>query len=185
MVSTVDAMRDHQVLKRDIKAYLDGDRGAFDRILAAFQDSLWRYLYIRADNPQDAEDIFNEVCLEVSRDIEKLKDPVALVGWVLQIARHALYDFYKKVRPQISEVDLTRLHDERQSQEEHSIQKQRWRRVQRCIQSLPEQQRECFVLFHFAGLSQKAISRHLNLNLNSLKSLIYRAKISIAACADQ
>ena len=170
-----------------IESYLAGNQAAFEQIHETYKTTLWRYLYSHANNREDAEDLFNIVSLSISRSLASLKDPSAIKGWVCQVARNRLYDYYKNKKPAMENLDhhAAGLASRQQSPEQQSIGRQRLMQIKTCIGALPEPQRDYCTLHFLAGVTQKSISEQYQLNLNSLKTSLSRAKLKIIACLEK
>jgi len=170
-----------------IEAYLAGNEAVFEQIHETYKTTLWRYLYSRADNREDAEDLFNIVSLSISRSLGSLEDPAAIKGWVCGVARNRLYDYYKskKLTTEDLEAHAPGLVADHHSPEEQSIKRQRLLQIKKCIGALPDPQRDYCTLHFLVGVTQKRISEQYELNINSLKTALSRSKIKIIACLER
>jgi RNA polymerase sigma-70 factor (ECF subfamily) len=61
-------------------------------------NSIFRYLYSRVRNAQDAEDLTSQTFLAAYENLSKLHDPDKFTSWVFTIARNKAYDFFRKSR---------------------------------------------------------------------------------------
>lgn len=166
---------------RAIQDYLAGDREAYDIIHQAYCKPLWYYLMSKANNRADAEDLFNMTCLKISTELKNLKAPDALIGWVLKIAFHCIYDYYQPPRKmETRPLDFELVGNE--SPETQAIASQRRRKLASCIQRLKEPEREYFVRHMINGSSQQEVCDSFNLKLNTLKSHIRRCKLALVTC---
>lgn len=78
---------------------------------------------------------------------------------------------------QSAEVDLV---GKGQGQEEAVTVRERFDLLGRCLQRLPQRDREVLILATMSGLPQQDIADQCNMNLNTVKTIIRRAKIKLA-----
>lgn len=69
-----------------------------------FGGSLRAFVRRRIADPDRAEDVVGEVLLRVHRNLHTLEDPQRITAWVLQIARNAIIDEYRRTR-QTTDLD--------------------------------------------------------------------------------
>ncbi len=167
-----------------IRRFCGGDRDAFDDIHEIYRRPLWRYLCARADNHQDAEDLFNIVSLKIARKLSDLRDPKKLVSWVIGIAYKCLSHYYRKntPKPQQAEEAYLSYPDAGITQEERVYHCQVMDCLRRCVDKLPEPQLTYFSLQFFSEIPQVEIAQRFGINLNLLKSRILRSKVNILEC---
>ena len=68
--------------------YQGGSLDAFQEIYAQLAPGVRRYLRHLAFGSETADDLLQEVWLDVFRGIARLADPGALTPWLYRIARH-------------------------------------------------------------------------------------------------
>ena len=83
----------HQVLLAQA-----GDREALDRLLRDVQEPLFRYLLRLVGNRQLAEDILQEVFLQIYRKLGWLREPAVFRPWCYRIASRAAFRALRKER---------------------------------------------------------------------------------------
>jgi len=167
-----------------IVAFRQGHRDAFDIIHHAYKQRLWAYLCSRAHTHEDAQDLFGTVSFQVARDINQLRDSGQLISWVIGIAVNRVRDYYRKRKAGTLQVDPQNcfLVDPVPSAEAELLQQERLRQLCRCIAGLPEPQKAYFELQYLAEVPQKDIASMRQLNLNVLKSHVFRAKAKVMLC---
>ena len=75
-----------------IRAAMAGDVGAFEQIVRAHQQSVWRYLRRLLGDPTAAEDVAQEAFLRVYRRLPTYAFRARFSTWVFQIARNVGLD---------------------------------------------------------------------------------------------
>ena len=78
------------------------DHAAFATLYRRYLSPIYRYLYQRLGNQQEAEDLTAQVFTEALEGLiaRRYREGGKFVSWLYSIARHKLIDFYRK-KPQI------------------------------------------------------------------------------------
>src|SRR5579864_2245342 len=141
-----------------------------------FNVGLKQFILKRIQDEQSADDILQEVFLKIHTRIATLRDEEKLPGWVYQIARNAIYDYYREQRATV--VDLPEVpympedpHDDVIAELAPCI--------RRMVNSLPTHYRQALILTEYEGVSQKALSEQLGLSFSGAKSRVQRARQQI------
>jgi RNA polymerase sigma-70 factor (ECF subfamily) len=142
-------------------------------------------------NTEDAEDIAQEVFIEVFRSIQNFRADSKISTWLYRIAvnrslnfirdnkrkkwYHSIEDIVKGKKQQLSEIQ----HGNNETPLSEMENSQRARIIHEAIDSLPENQKTAFTLNKYEDLSYKEISEVMDLSVSSVESLIHRAKIKL------
>lgn len=117
-----------------------------------------------------AEDIVHDVFLKVHSRLGQLKESEKLAGWIFQIARHTIMDYF---RSKGKAVNLYDLDWEGENKPLNDC-------VSACLQdmmtTLPEKYRRALELTELQNISQLALARELNISYSGAKSRVQRAK---------
>ena len=145
-----------------------------ESVWAELSDTLKRFILKRVGNEQAAEDILQDVFLKIHAGIADLSDDSRLQGWVYQITRNAIIDFYRKSQPgQELPEDLAagRVEDE-----DDDTERKLARSLRGMVEQLPEEYRQAMLLTAFEGLTQKEVAGRLGLSLSGAKSRVQRGR---------
>ncbi len=145
----------------------------FEAGVLEFAGKLRAFVRRRVSNPEDAEDLSQEVMMKVFRSRDSLRDPSKLESWLYQVARGALIDYYRRKRP--SEPVPEGL-----SAEEHSFDEigaVLGRSARRFLQTLPDLYRTPLELAELQGLSIAEIAARLKLGQSAVKSRLQRGRV--------
>lgn len=164
--------------------HAQGDSEAFPQILEPFKSDLWGFLYNHIGERQDAEDLFQEICLKIYRNLSRLKDPTKLRSWIFSIALNTVRSFFRK--RQLVAVDESVLvalegaggHSEQP--EKALLADEKMNHLRKALAQLPERDRKVLLLEVMGELPQKDIAEQLDLNLNTVKTILRRARIKLA-----
>lgn len=153
-------------------------RTLFDR----FRPKVWMYILQKVPS-QDAEDVFQEICLNVFTKLANLKDPDKFLPWVFSITRRRVQDYYraKYNQPNLvgeDQFEFPLLEDASFSHDRRLYIKE----LRKCILGLKDPYREVALLHFILGLSAPEIVKVLDLNENTVKSHIIRSRPLIFKC---
>lgn len=92
-------------LKEDklIKLAQSGDEAAFDRLLDAHYDRVYRFAYKWCGNAADAEDITQQACIKLARSIAQFRFDSAFSSWLYRLVINCAKDWHKSQRRHESE----------------------------------------------------------------------------------
>jgi RNA polymerase sigma-70 factor (ECF subfamily) len=120
-----------------------------------------------------ADDLLQDVWLEVYRGVARLADPGAFPAWLYQIARRqALRVLRKKRRPlaSLEGVDLA------EEGEEDDFSAEDAERVHAALRQLAPEHREVLLLRFFEGMPYEDIAHVTGCQLGTVRSRIHYAK---------
>lgn len=141
------------------------------------------FLVSRVNDPDDAEDLLQEILIKTHKQLGSLKDPKKFKAWLFQIARNTLIDYYRKPSRNSSSETLPELAD---TQEEDSEAQENLRlELSQCIKpfmkDLPQKYREVLEAIDLQGHSQKELAQQLGLSHSTVKSRVQRGRQKLAA----
>ncbi|NWG17652.1 MAG: RNA polymerase sigma factor SigZ [Chloroflexi bacterium] len=145
-----------------------------ETIWTQFNAPLERFIRQRVPDVQAADDLLQDVYLKVHLNINTLRDDERLQSWVYQIARNAVYDYYRSRRPLDAISDEIAAPDD--ADDADDITRQLAESVRYMIELLPEGYREALLLADYDGLTQKELAERLGLSLSGAKSRVQRAR---------
>lgn len=102
----MDPNSSSQNLEALVKRACKGDEIAFGQIYDLYFQKVYRFVYFRVNHRQAAEDLVSEVFIKVWAKIAKIEETAAFNGWIFQIARNMVIDYYRSRK---QDVDLTLL----------------------------------------------------------------------------
>ena len=138
-----------------------------------FSDNLGAYILKRVNNPEDAEDILQDVFLKIHNRIATLQDNQRLASWLFQITRNTIIDHYRKQRPWF---DLPKMLVEEESGLDVPPGEQLAGSLREFMNCLPDKYYQALVLAELEGLSQKELAINLGLSLSGAKSRVQRGR---------
>lgn len=164
------------------------DEEAFKQLVAKYQSLVFNtslnFLGIR----EDAEEIAQDVFVEVHKSIASFKGGSTLKTWIYRITITKSLDFQRKAKRKKRFAFLVSLGGENQDTLESSMidhpgvdieDKERADLLFKKIEQLPENQKIAFTLYNMDGLSYKEIAETMEVSVSSVESLIFRSKTNL------
>lgn len=150
------------------------DPAAFASLYRQFRDPVFYYIYSRVGNRKDAEDLVEQVFLNILEDLKGYRDEGHFAAWIFTIARSRVADFYRRRKPSASIEQLYSLRDPLQDPVEHMIHSENLKSLGALLHLLEEEERELLRLRFSARLSFKDIACILKRKESAIKMSYYR-----------
>jgi RNA polymerase sigma factor (sigma-70 family) len=163
-----------------------GDREAFNAIVAAYQDLVYNVCLRMLGSPQSAEDVTQEAFFSAFRNLGRMRGPTVR-AWLLRIAANACIDEIRRRRrqPQLS-LDMSaqggesgrplEVPDPAAGPEQLALRFELREALRSELLLLPEDQRLAVVLCDVEGLSYEEIAAAMGSSLGTVKSRISRGR---------
>ena len=141
------------------------------KLFGEYRHPLFRYLLSLGLNPQDVEEIIQDVFLALFQHLKAGKPRDNLRGWIFRVG-HNLGLKLRMRRPVLVEVD-DRI-DPLPNPEQQALQSQKQRRIDAVIGALPEQDRACLSL-RAEGFRYREIAEILSISLGAVAQSLERS----------
>lgn len=79
-----------------------GETSAFNEIYSLYFKKIFRFIFYRVSHKEVAEDLTEEVFIKVYGKISTVRSSDAFEGWLYQIARNAVIDYYREKKSHAS-----------------------------------------------------------------------------------
>jgi RNA polymerase sigma-70 factor, ECF subfamily len=174
-----------------VQGLIERNELIFKVLVEKYQKMVFNASYNLNRNSDDAEDIAQEVFIEIFESIHLFRNESKLSTWLYRIAInktlnhirkhkwksrvHSLENFFsgeKNVKLDIEDKGALNTPDNIEYSERAQV-------LRNAIDSLPENQKIAFTLCKYDELSYQEIAEVMNLTVSSVESLIHRAKISL------
>lgn len=175
-------MIDDSELINKLKA---GDTSAFGELISAYGNRVINTCYRFLLDKEDAEDVSQEVFIEVYQSIKSFRGDSKLSTWILRIAVSKSLDEIKKQKrkKRVSSAfkkvhldDLANWLADSSTPEKHLSGKEDMKEIIKAMDTLPDSQRIAFTLSKVEGYSNTEIAEIMKTTIIAVESLIYRAK---------
>jgi RNA polymerase sigma-70 factor (ECF subfamily) len=174
-----------------IQRVIDHDENAFRLLVDKYQSLVYNACYHITRQVDDAEDIAQEVFIEVFESAVRFRHESKLSTWLYRIAINKSLNYIRKnkwgklfrtVEHYLSgEINVKfDIEDPSANDNPENIEtKERRNVLQKAIDSLSTNQRIAFTMHKIDELSYQEIADIMELSLSSVESLIHRAKLNL------
>ncbi len=157
--------------------YRDGDAAAFEMLYARHKGGLYRYLLRQLQDRGDAEEIYQEVWMNLINSRERYRVKAKFTTLLYKIAHNRVVDHYRSRRhrnslvTEHSEAGFELLPDDSRSEPERIIEaNHQVEKLKVLIGQLPYEQREVFLLHQETGMSLELIAQITDSARETVKS---------------
>lgn len=161
--------------------FIAGDDTAFERLFEVIGQRLFAFILQYLRDYHRAEDVYQAVCIKVATKAGSYEKRTGALAWIYQITRNACIDELRSLKhvPDVS-LDAPAGSGENTLADflaaggaqphEQAAANELGTAILRAIESLPERQREVFLLKEEAELTFEEISAVLDINKDTAKS---------------
>jgi len=161
-----------------------GNQHAFEALVARYQARLLAFCRHMLSSREDAEDVLQEVFAAAFNAILADRREINVRPWLYRIARNRSLNHLRKA--QAIGVDSMDVH-----LSEHGLttadkvhKREEFRQLMSDVGELPETQRTALLLREIDALSYEQIAEAMETTIPSVKSLLVRARVSLAEAAE-
>lgn len=184
MAGNIIYRNDNQLLE----GLKSGSRDAFSILVEKYHVKVIRTCTGFVHSQADAEDLAQEVFIEVFRSVNKFRGDSELSTWIYRIAvnkslnflrssaRRRIFSFITGDNGQEMQVASDIVAGDESNPDENMNRNEQAEALRKALASLPENQRTAFVLNKYEDMSYKEIADVMSISMGSVESLIFRAK---------
>ncbi|MBB3837625.1 RNA polymerase sigma-70 factor (ECF subfamily) [Runella defluvii] len=163
---------------------------AFRYLVEHYQTKVFNTVLAIVQHPEEAEDVAQEVFMEVYESIDTFRGEAKVSSWIYRIATTKALEAYRKKKAQkrwggflsslfgenneavYEPIDFVHPGVELENKERASV-------LFKAINQLSDNQKIAFTLHHVEGLSYQEITEVMQVSLSSVESLMFRAKTNL------
>jgi len=148
-------------------------RPTTETIWTTFSERLRRFIQVRVEDADDAEDLLQETFVRIHTRIDTLEDDTRLTAWVYQIARNIIIDYYRSRRnnlPLTDTIPVMPEFDDPSAEAEIAV------GLREMVAELPDKYRQAIMLTEFRGLKQIELAEQLGISVSGAKSRVQRGR---------
>lgn len=164
-----------------------GDHEAFRSLVERHQHAVVGTVAKMLGNPADAEDIAQQVFLRLWRNAAQYRPEAKFTTYLFTITRNLVFNESRR-RSRRKEVSMEEREEASHLQvaadsgsrpDETVLRAELQAAVDRAIEALPEAQRMAVVLRRYENMPYEEIAQVLKLSLPAVKSLLFRARVTL------
>ena len=157
--------------------FIDGDRDAFGEIVDLYRESLIFFIHRYVNDIDTAEDLAEDVFVELIVHPERFSEKSSLKTYVFAIARNNAIDWirrHSRLRP--VPIETAEAHADLLSLEEKILGNEEKRQLAEAMDLLKAEYRVALHLVYFEGLSYEETGRIMKKGRKQVENYVYRGK---------
>lgn len=170
-----------------------GDLNAFNRLVLAYQDSVYNQVYRILGDAHAADDATQETFISAYTNLKSFRGG-SFRYWLLRIATNLCYDELRrrKRRPAMpleplddsgEEIESPAwLADPRESPEQRAERLELGQAIQRCLDELPPEFKVAVVLVDIQGMDYQEAAQMIGKPVGTVKSRLARGRLRLRTC---
>lgn len=176
-----------------MRAWQGGDASAFEALYRRYRASLYRFLVRQAGGEAAGEELYHDVWMTLVRRREDWQPTAALKTYLYRIAHSRLVDHYRHHNRRSHPLDVSIDADDGPEPADScptSRADARWEAtgqaeaIRRCLDALPEAQREAFLLKEESEMGLAEIAEVTGAGVEAIKSRVRYAIARLRRCLE-
>ncbi len=164
-----------------VEKILNGEKLSFEILVKKHYGKVLKISNGLLHHQQNAEDIAQDVFIEIYQSLHKFRKESSLSTWIYRITINKSLNFLKKNKrrqlfdnPKSAGINETiEMVNDNESETEK---KERTKMLHHAIDSLPKNQKIAFALVKYDDMSYREVAKVMDVSLSSVESLMFRAK---------
>ena len=167
-----------------INRILSGDDTAFTALVRKYQKSVHALAWRKIGDFHYAEEVTQDIFLQVYKKLSTLKDPRQFSGWLYVITNRRCLNWIRRNGSVLQSLETTTMQALDKSayscyiseQREAESVEHRQHIVKRLLEQLPESERTVVTLYYLGEMTTKEIGKFLGVSVNTITSRLQRAR---------
>jgi RNA polymerase sigma-70 factor, ECF subfamily len=152
-----------------------GDTEAFGRLYDIYADRIYRHIYYRTSNVEDARDLTQEVFTKAWQGLPKYKRTgTPFLGWLFTISHNRVIDYYRTKKDHAYLNPEIIIEDRENSPEKLAEAEFTRQEVRKAILQLPEDQQQVILMSFIEGFEYREIAATLKKTEGNIRVIIHR-----------
>ncbi len=173
-----------------VEGLINQNKIAIQYLVDHYQKDVIKTAYYFVAIMEDAEDLSQEVFLEVFRSISRYKKNASLSTWIYRITVNKSLDHLRRQKRrnifnqvksfiQVSHDGTNVISKEQPTLDTRNEDNEKRQILDMAVNSLPENQKIAFILNKYEEMAYKDIAEIMDLSVSSVESLLHRAKLNL------
>jgi RNA polymerase sigma-70 factor, ECF subfamily len=168
-----------------------GDIAAFEQLVERHQALVIGTVGRMLGNNSDVEDVAQQVFVRVWKSAGRYRPTAKFTTWLLTITRNLVFNEARRRKRHpgdlldVHEGEAALVDSAGRIPDEHLLEAELQREIDRAILALPEKQRMALVLRRYEDKSYEEIGEVLGLSIAAVKSLLFRARTELRAALNR
>ena len=172
-----------------IHKIIGGDTQAFAMVVDRYKDLVFTLAIRMMKNREEAEEVSQDTFIKVYKALPKFKGDSKLSTWVYKVAYNTCLDRIKKNKNRFNEITINFFTEYKLKTVGNALdaleEKEQQQTIHDCLQQLASKDSFLLSLFYFEELSLEEISKIVDMEANTVKVNIHRARKRLAILLKQ
>jgi len=177
---------DEQIL---IASITNGDTKAYAQLVNQYKDLVFTLALRMLKHREEAEEVAQDTFIKVFKSLDKFKGDSKFSTWIYKVTYNTCLDRIKKNKKHLNDVAIDEFTfnklDTIDNALENLIAEEKHMLIKNCINKLPEDSSALLTLFYFEELSLDEISKIINIEANTVKVKLFRARKKLAVILEK
>lgn len=151
---------------------------SLESVWGEYQSALKSFLHSKVSNPDDVDDLQQEILIKTHQNLATVKDADSVKSWLFQLANRTIIDFYRK-RARYQRDSEIQAEDLWFEQQEDLIEQEMAKCIQPFVNALPQEQAILLSEVDLKGASQKQLADKVGLSYSTLKSRVQKGRVEL------
>ena len=162
-----------------VKKAKKGNEEAFSKLILAEKDSLYKIAISRMKTIEDAEDVIQETVIEAYVKMHTIRKNESFKSWIRTILLDMIKTFYERKAKKDIKIQTKLMENFEKDNVNNIIKTEQDMDFKMLLNKLEDEDRTIILLFYNDGYKVKEISKILNMNVNTVKTKLSRARKKI------
>lgn len=164
-----------------------GDENAWELLMRAYQEPVFRFAYLLSGDPDDAEDIAQETFIRAYRALERFDLARPLRPWLLSICANLAHNKRRAVGRYLAALQrlLQAEPVAAASIEEKSSRRWQAQSLWHAVQKLSKNDQQVIYLRYFLEMSTEEVAQSMDIAQGTVKSRLHRALERLRAVVER
>ena len=159
-----------------VKKAKKGNEEAFSKLILAEKDSLYKIAISRMKTIEDAEDVIQETVIEAYVKMHTIRKNESFKSWIRTILLDMIKTFYERKAKKDIKIQTKLMENFEKDNVNNIIKTEQDMDFNMLLNKLEDEDRTIILLFYNDGYKVKEISKMLNMNVNTVKTKLSRAR---------
>lgn len=154
-----------------------GNKDAYEQLVLKYQSQLRAFLRTLLNNESLADELAQESFISAYQKIHSFRGESSFKTWLFQLAYNIFLQHYRKDKRRVEKDkkrELEEANEFAQNQDLNSLMD-----LQTALNQLSDHEKSCFLLIQLEGFSYQEMAQVMQINCNSLKTIVNRTKNKI------
>ena len=158
-----------------LKEAQTGSNEALTKLYNAYFDRIYRFIFYRTSHKETSEDLTEEVFIKTFKNLKNLDQLGAFEGWMFQIARNKVIDYYRSKKQTVALEDVeSTLEYEKNLVDEVNLKTEQVV-FMKLLKELTDEQQQVIKLKFLEDIDNPIIAEMMNKTEGAIRVIQYRA----------